>query len=57
MKNKFGDLDKTVDENIDVLCIGEKKMNLFPIISFLYQYNQSIYTGYHRQQKWFDGIC
>ena len=27
MKNKFGDLDKTVDGNIDILCIGEKKLD------------------------------
>ena len=30
MKNKFGDLDKTVDGNIDVLCIAEKKNESFP---------------------------
>ena len=25
IRNKFGDLDKMVDENIDILCIAETK--------------------------------
>ena len=25
IRNKFGDLDKMVDENIDILCIAERK--------------------------------
>ena len=34
IRNKFGDLDKTVDGNVDILCIAErKKMSLFPVIS------------------------
>ena len=34
IRNKFGDLDKTVDGNVDILCIAErKKTSLFPVIS------------------------
>ena len=58
IRNKFGDLDKTVDGNVDILCIAERKKNeSFPNNQFVYQYNQSIYTGYHRKQRWHDGIC
>ena len=58
IRNKFGDLDKTVDGNVDILCIAERKKNeSFPNNQFVYQYNQSIYTGYHRKQRWFDDIC
>ena len=33
IRNKFGDLDKIVDGNIDILCIAETKLdNIFPII-------------------------
>ena len=57
IRNKFGDLDKTVDGNVDILCIAERKKNdSFPSNQFVYQYNQSIYTGYHRKQRWHDGI-
>ena len=57
IRNKFGDLDKTVDGNVDILCIAERKKNeSFPSNQFVYQYNQSIYTGYHRKQRWLDGI-
>ena len=46
IRNKFGDLDKMVDENIDILCIAEAKLDeSFPNNQFIYQYNQSIYTG------------
>ena len=47
IRNKFGDLDKTVDGNVDILCIAERKKNeSFPNNQFVYQYNQSIYTGW-----------
>ena len=46
IRNKFGDLNKMVDENIDILCIAETKLDeSFPNNRFVYQYNQSIYTG------------
>ena len=46
ISNKPGDLAKMVDENIDILCIAEKKLDeSFPNNRFVYQYNQSIYTG------------
>ena len=52
IRNKFGDLDKTVDGNVDILCIAERKKNeFFPNNQFVCQYNQSIYTGYHRKQR------
>ena len=58
IRNKFGDLDKIVDGNIDILCRAETKLDeTFPNNQFLYQYNQSIYTGYYRKQRWLDGIC
>ena len=58
IRNKFGDLDKIVDGNIDILCRAETKLDeSFPNNQFLYQYNQSIYTGYYRKQRWLDGIC
>ena len=57
IRNKFGDLDKTVDGNVDILCIAERRKNeSFPSNQFVYQYNQSMYTGYHRKQRWLDGI-
>ena len=51
IRNAFGDLDKIVDGNIDILCIAEGKKESFPNNQFVYQYNQSIYTGYHRKQR------
>ena len=46
IRNRFGDLDKMVDGNIDILCIAETKLDeSFPIKRFVYQYNQFIYTG------------
>ena len=46
IRNKSGDLDKMVDGNIDILCIAETKLDeSFPNNRFVYQYNQSIYTG------------
>ena len=57
IRNKFGDLDKTVDGNVDILCITEREKNeSFPCNQFVYLYNQSIYTEYHRKQRWLDGI-
>ena len=45
IRNRFGDLDKMVDGNIDILCIAETKLDAsFPKNSFVYQYNQFIYT-------------
>ena len=57
-RNKFGDLDKVVDGNIDILCIAETKLDeSFPNNQFVYQHNQSKYTvRYYRKQRWFDGI-
>ena len=41
-RNNFGDLDKIVDGNIDILCIAETKLDeRFPNNQFVYQYNQS----------------
>ena len=58
ISNKVGDLDKTVDKNIDILCIAETNLDeSFPNNQFVYEYNQSIYTGYYKQQRWLDGIC
>ena len=58
ISNWVGDLDKTVDGNIDILCIAETKLDeSFPNNQFSYQYNQSIYTGYYRQKRWLDDIC
>ena len=58
IRNRVGDLDKIVDGNTDILCIAETNLDeSFPNIQFAYQYNQSIYTGYYRQQRWLDGIC
>ena len=46
IRNRFGDLDKMVDGNIDILCIAETKLDeSFPKNRFVYQYNQFIYTG------------
>ena len=45
IRNKFGDLNKMVDENIDILCIAETKLDKpFPNNQFVYHYNPSIYT-------------
>ena len=54
----FGDLNKIVDGNIDNLCIAKTKLvESFLNNRFMYQYNQSIYTGYYRKQRLLDGIC
>ena len=46
IRNRFGDLDKMVDGNIDILCIAETKLDeSFPNNQFVYQYNPSICTG------------
>ena len=46
IRNRFGDLDKMVDGNIDILCIAETKLDeSFSKNRFVYQYNQFIYTG------------
>ena len=58
ISNKVGDLDKTVHKNIDILCIAETNLDeSFPNNQFVYEYHQSIYTGYYKQQRWLDGIC
>ena len=55
---KVGDLDKIADGNIDILCIADTKLDeSFRNNQFAYQYNQSIYIGYYRQQRWLDDIC
>ena len=33
IRNKFGDLDKIVDGNINIFGIAETKLDLLPIIS------------------------
>ena len=46
IRNKSGNLDKKLDGNIDILCIAETKLDeSFSNNRFVYQYNQSIYTG------------
>ena len=46
IRNTSGDLDKMVDGNIDILCLVDTKLDeSFPNNWFVYQYNQSIYTG------------
>ena len=46
IRNKSGDLDKMIDGNINILRIAETKLGeSFPNNRFVYQYNQSIYTG------------
>ena len=58
IRNKLGYLNKIVDENIDILCIAETKLNeSVPNNQFVYQYNQPIYTRHCRQQRLLDGIC
>ena len=58
IRNKFGDLDKIVDGNIDIFCIAATKLHkCFPNNQFVYQCNQSKYTAYYRKQRWLDGIC
>ena len=47
IRNRVGDLDRIVDGNIDTLRIAETKSDeSFPNNQFVYQYNQTIYTGY-----------
>ena len=44
--NRFGDLDKMVDGNIDTLWIAETKLDeSLSKNCVVYQYNQFIYTG------------
>ena len=58
IRNRVGDLDKIVDGNIDIVYIAKTKSDeSFPNNQFVHQYNQTIYTGYYRQQRWLDGIC
>ena len=53
----YFDLDKIVNVNIDILCKAETKLDeSFPNNQLAYQYNQSIYTRYYRQQRWLHGI-
>ena len=50
-------LDKIVNGDIDILCKAETKLDeSFPNNQLAYQYNQSIYTTYYRQQRWLHGI-
>ena len=51
IRNKFGDLNKIVDGNIDILCIEETKLDeSFLNNQFVYQCNnQFMYAGYYRQ--------
>ena len=43
IRNKFGDLDKIVDGNINILCIAETKLDeYFPNNQFVFQYSQFI---------------
>ena len=45
IRNKFGDLNKIVNGNIENLCIAETKLEeSFPENHFVYQYNHSSYT-------------
>ena len=38
IRNKFGDLNKIVDGNIDILCIAKTKLDeYFPSNQFVYQ--------------------
>ena len=56
--NNFGDLNKIVDGNVDNLCITETKLEeFFSNNQFACHYNQSIYTGYYRKQRQFDGFA
>ena len=58
IRNMFGELDKIVDGNNNILYIAETKLDKsFSNNQFVYQYNQSIYTGYYRKQRWLGGIC
>ena len=58
VRNRVGDLDKIVDGNIDIVYIAKTKSDeSFPNNQFVHQYNQTIYTGYYRQQRWLDSIC
>ena len=58
IRSNVDDLDKILDGNIDTLCIAETNLDeSFPNNHYVYQYNQSIYTGYNRQQSWLDRIC
>ena len=52
IRNRFGDLDKTVDGNIDVLCIAETKLDeSFPKIALYI----SIISSYILD-RWLDSI-
>ena len=58
IRNKFGDLNKIVDRNIDNLRKAASKLEeSFPNNQFVCQYNQDIYTRYYRKQRWLDGVC
>ena len=47
IRNRVDDLDKIVDGNIDILYIAEtKSVECFPSNQPVYQYKQTIYTGY-----------
>ena len=49
IRNKVGDSKKIIDTNIDILCIAETKLDeYFSNNQFVYQYNQSMYTGCYR---------
>ena len=53
IRNKSGDLDKVVDENIDILCIAETKLDeLFRIIDLYISITSPYILG-----RWLDGIC
>ena len=46
ISSKTDDIDKMVNRNIDILCKAETKLDeSFSNDRFVYQYNQSIYTG------------
>ena len=46
ISSKTDDIDKMVNRNIDILCEAETKLDeSFSNDRFVYQYNQSIYTG------------
>ena len=46
ISSKTDDIGKMVNRNIDILCKAETKLDeSFSNDRFVYQYNQSIYTG------------
>ena len=46
ISSKTDDIDKMVNRNIDIFCKAETKLDeSFSNDRFVYQYNQSIYTG------------